>query len=172
MDTRPGGATDERSVGETLPTPEEMEREREADALIRWATARAGVIVVAPIVGSMALMANEAYLVVRMAKLHGIQLGSSALGGFMAGLGGTLAGQTLATAIPFPPLQIPIGMSVTYAVGKVAKAWLADGMPKDMSKYKQVFEESKAEVRKNPAAFKDHPDKDKPLGDESSDPTA
>jgi uncharacterized protein (DUF697 family) len=107
-----------------------------------------------------------------MAKLQGIQLSSSALGGFLAGLAGTLAGQTLATTFPFPPLQIPIGMSVTYAVGKVAKAWLNDGMPKNMSKYKQVFEESKAEVRKDPDAFKDHPDKDKPLGDESQDPTA
>jgi len=157
---------------EAPPTPEELEREREADALIRWATARAGVIVVAPIIGSMALMANEAYLVVRLAKLHGIQLSSSAIGGFLAGLGGTLAGQTLATAFPFPPLQIPIGMSVTYAVGKVAKAWLEDGMPKDLSKYKQVFEESKAEVKKDPGAFKDHPDKDQPLGDESKDATA
>jgi len=83
--------------------PEELERERRADALIRWATARAGVIVVAPIVGSMVLMANEAYLVVRLAKLHGIQLSSSALGGFLGGLEGTLAGQTLATALPFPP---------------------------------------------------------------------
>jgi hypothetical protein len=54
---------------------------------------------------------------------------------------------------------------------RLAKAWLEDGMPKDMSKYKQVFEESKAEVRQNPEAFKDHPDKDKPLGDESRDPT-
>jgi uncharacterized protein (DUF697 family) len=134
--------------------------------------ARAGVIVVAPIIGSMALMANEAYLVVRLAKLHGIQLTSSAIGGFLAGLGGTLAGQTLATAFPFPPLQIPIGMSVTYAVGKVAKAWLHDGMPKDMSKYKQVFEDSKAEVRKAPGVLKDHPGKDKPLGDESCDPMA
>ena len=88
---------------EAPPTPEELEREREADALIRWATARAGVIVVAPIIGSMALMANEAYLVVRLAKLHGIQLSSSALGGFLGGLEGTLAGQTLATALPFPP---------------------------------------------------------------------
>ena len=157
---------------ETPPTPEEQKREAEADSLIRWATARAGVIVVAPVVGSMALMANEAYMVVRMAKLHGIQLGGSALGGFLAGLGGTLAGQTLATALPFPPLQIPIGMSVTYAVGKVAKAWLSDGMPKDLSSYTKVLEESKAEVRKDPGAFKDHPDKDQPLGDESHDPTA
>jgi uncharacterized protein (DUF697 family) len=157
---------------EALPTPEELERERKADALICWATARAGVIVVAPIIGSMALMANEAYMVVRMAKLQGIQLSSSALGGFLAGLAGTLAGQTLATTFPFPPPQIPIGMSVTYAVGKVGKAWLDDGMPKDMSRYRQVFEESKAEVRKDPDAFKDHPDKDQPLGDESQDPTA
>jgi len=157
---------------EAPPTPEELERERKADALIRWATARAGVIVVAPIVGAMALMANEAYMVVRLAKLHGIQLSSSAIGGFLAGLAGTLAGQTLATAFPFPPLQIPIGMSVTYAVGKVAKAWLEDDIPQDLSKYRQVFEASKAEVRKDPEAFKDHPDKDKPLGDESRDPTA
>jgi uncharacterized protein (DUF697 family) len=156
--------------GQTLRTPEQLALEEETESLIRWATARAGVIVIAPIIGSMALMANEAYMAVRMAKLHGIQFSISALGGFLAGLGGTLGGQTLATTFPFPPLQIPIGMSVTYAVGKVAKAWLDDGMPRDMSKYEQVFEESKAEVRKDPDAFGEHPDKDKPLGDERSDP--
>jgi hypothetical protein len=156
---------------EAPPPPEETERDRKTDALIRWATARAGVIVIAPIVGAMARMANEAYMVVRMAKLQGIQLSGSALGGGLAGLEGTLAGQTLATAFPFPPLQIPIGMSVTYAVGKVAKAWLSDGMPEDLSRYKKVFQESKAEVRKAPDAFEDHPDKDKPLGDERRDPT-
>ena len=169
MDDSTGNESGE-AAREAPRTPEETEREQKTDALIRWATARAGVIVVAPIIGSMALMANEAYMVVRMAKLQGIQLSSSALGGFLAGLAGTLAGQTLATTFPFPPLQIPIGMSVTYAVGKVAKAWLDDGMPRDMSKYEQVFEESKAEVRKDPDAFGEHPDKDKPLGDERSDP--
>jgi uncharacterized protein (DUF697 family) len=162
---------DSSEPNKAIPAPEEMERDEKADALIRWATARAGVIVVAPLVGSMALMANEAYMVVRLAKLHGIELSGSALGGFLAGLTGTLAGQTLATTFPFPPLQIPIGMSVTYAVGKVAKAWLNDGMPKDLSQYKGVFKESKDEVRQDPDAFKEHPDKDTPLGDESRDPT-
>ena len=89
-------------------TDESGKMARKADALIHWVTARAGVIVVAPVIGSMALMANEAYLVVRLAKLHGIQLSSSAIGGFLAGLAGTLAGQRLAAPICFPTPRSPL----------------------------------------------------------------
>lgn len=36
--------------------------EWEAEKICRWGAARAGVIVVAPLVGTMALMANEVYM--------------------------------------------------------------------------------------------------------------
>ena len=43
--------------------------EWEAEKICRWGAARAGVIVVAPLVGTMALMANEVYMIMRLGEL-------------------------------------------------------------------------------------------------------
>ena len=43
--------------------------EWEAEKICRWAAARAGVIVVAPLIGTMTLMANEVYMITRLAEL-------------------------------------------------------------------------------------------------------
>lgn len=48
----------------------EEEIEQEVEALCRWAAARAGVIVVAPILGQIALAANEIYLIKRIANVY------------------------------------------------------------------------------------------------------
>ena len=99
-----------------------VDTDKEAEDICRWAAAR-----VAPVVGTMTLMANEVYMITRLAKLRGIKLSESAVLGLLGSLGGAFVGQTLATLIPFAPVQIPVGMSVTYAVGKVANAWLEAG---------------------------------------------
>ena len=39
------------------------DRDQQAESLIHWAAARAGVIVVTPMLGSVALMANEVYMI-------------------------------------------------------------------------------------------------------------
>ena len=44
--------------------------EQEVESLCRWAAARAGVIVVAPILGQIALAANEIYLIKRIANVY------------------------------------------------------------------------------------------------------
>lgn len=128
---------------------------------------RAGVIVVAPVVGTMTLMANEVYMITRLAKLRGVKLSESAVLGLLGSLGGAFVGQTLATLIPFAPVQIPVGMSVTYAVGKVANAWLAAGCPEDLSAFKSTYEEARIEGIKMLGELKNMACKDKPLGDES-----
>ena len=74
---------------------------------------------------------------------------------------------TLATLIPFAPVQIPVGMSVTYAVGKVANAWLEAGCPEDLSAFKTTYEEARIEGIKMLGELKNMACKDKPLGDES-----
>ena len=102
----------------------EEEIEQEVESLCRWAAARAGVIVVAPILGQIALAANEIYLIKRIANVYDKKFDETASCAFVGALGGTFVGQSLATLIPFPPLQIPIGMAVTYAVGKAALAAL------------------------------------------------
>ena len=95
--------------------------EWEAEKICRWGAARAGVIVVAPLVGTMALMANEVYMIMRLGELRGVKLEESAVLGLLTSLGATFVGQTLVTLIPIAPIQVPVGVSVTYAVGKAAK---------------------------------------------------
>ena len=41
-------------------------REDEAEVLCKWAAARAGVIVVAPLLGTMALIANQIYMIIQL----------------------------------------------------------------------------------------------------------
>lgn len=141
--------------------------EWEAKKICRWAAARAGVIVVAPLVGTMALMANEVYMITRLAELRGIKLEESAVLGLLGSLGGTFVGQTLVTLIPFAPLQIPVGISVTYAVGKVANAWLKAGRPEDIAAFKEIFDGARSEGLKHAKDFEKLDCKDTPLGDES-----
>lgn len=141
--------------------------EQEAENICRWAAARAGVIVVAPLVGTMALMANEVYMISRLAELRGIKLSESAVLGLLGSLGATFVGQTLVTLIPFAPIQGPVGISVTYAVGKVANAWLKAGRPEDIAAFKEIFDEAHDEGLKHFKEFKNMDCKDTPLGDES-----
>lgn len=141
--------------------------EEEAEAICRWAAARAGVIVVAPLAGTMALMANEVYMITRLADLRGIKLSESAVLGLLGSLGATFVGQTLVTLIPFAPIQIPVGVSVTYAVGKAANAWLRAGRPEDIAAFKEVYDEAREEGMKNYKDFESMSCKDEPLGDES-----
>ena len=144
-----------------------VDTDKEAEDICRWAAARAGVIVVAPVVGTMTLMANEVYMITRLAKRRGSKLSESAVLGLLGSLGGAFVGQTLATLIPFAPVQIPVGMSVTYAVGKVANAWLEAGCPEDLSAFKTTYEEARIEGIKMLGELKNMACKDKPLGDES-----
>ncbi len=49
-------------------------------------------------------MANEVYMIMRLAELRGIKLSESAVLGLLGSLGGTFVGQTLVTLIPFAPV--------------------------------------------------------------------
>jgi uncharacterized protein (DUF697 family) len=151
----------------TKALPEGLERDREAEKLCRWAAARAGVIVVAPLVGTMSLMANEFYMVLRLSELYGEELDEGAIWSLLAALGGTFVGQTLVTLIPFAPVQVPVGISVTYGVGKVVNTWFKAGRPEDLAQFKSIYEEARAEGIKNFNEFVRMSEKDKPLGDES-----
>lgn len=161
---------DEESTEKIVMSAEEIDQE--VESLCRWAAGRAGVIVAVPILGQMALAANEIYLIKRIGDLYNIKFDEAASCAFVSALGGTFVGQSLATIIPFPPLQIPIGMGVTYAVGKTANAWMKDGMPdfnEFKDKYKDIFEQAKEEAKSMIPIFKSNPNKDKPLGDEEKD---
>ncbi len=60
-----------------------------------------------------------------------------------------------------------MGISVTYAVGKVANAWLKAGRPEDIASFKEVYDEARAEGMTKFKEFRDMDCKDEPLGDEN-----
>lgn len=146
---------------------QQIDIEWEAEKICRWGAARAGVIVVAPLVGTMALMANEVYMIMRLGELRGVKLEESAVIGLLTSLGATFVGQTLITLIPIAPIQVPVGISVTYAVGKAANAWIKNGRPEDLASFKEVYDEARKEGMKHSSDFEKMDCKDTPLGDES-----
>ena len=44
------------------------DRDKEAEGLIHWAAARAGVIVAAPLLGTVSLIANEVYMISKIGR--------------------------------------------------------------------------------------------------------
>lgn len=142
-------------------------RKEEADSLCKWAAARAGVIVVAPLLGTVALLANQVYMISKLGKVYEEEISEGTAVSLLGSLGTIFLGQTMATLIPFAPLQIPIAVGTTYALGQVIAEWLKTGKPKDLSAFKTVYENAMSEAKKNIDLFKNNPQKDQPLGDES-----
>lgn len=142
-------------------------RNEEADSLCKWAAARAGVIVVAPLLGTVALLANQVYMIIKLGKVYEEEISEGTAVSLLGSLGTIFLGQTMATLIPFAPLQIPIAVGTTYALGQVITEWLKTGKPKDLSAFKTVYENAMSEAKKNIDLFKNNPQKDQPLGDES-----
>lgn len=156
----------EETTKALVPVAEEVNKDEEAEKICRWAAARAGAIVIIPGFGSVSLMANEVYMITRLADLYGIELENGAIAGLMGSLGASFIGQTFFTFIPFPPLQIPVAVSITYGVGKAAHAWLKAGGTNDMSKFKEVFEKARTEGLSKVKELSKLSLKDIPLGDE------
>ena len=146
---------------------DEKARQDEADSICKWAAVRAGVIVVAPLLGTMALIANQIYMIIKLGKVYEEEISESMAVSILGSLGTVFVGQTVATLIPFAPLQIPLAVGTTYGLGKVVTEWLRTGKPQDMSAFKTVYDNAVLEAKKNIDLFKDNPDKDKPLGDET-----
>lgn len=94
------------------------DRDKEAEGLIHWAAARAGVIVAAPLLGTVSLIANEVYMISKIGSVYGVDVPQKAVLSFIGSLGATVVGTTVATLLPIPFIQIPIGISVTYGLGK------------------------------------------------------
>ncbi len=141
-------------------------RAEEAEELCLWAAARAGVIVVAPLVGTMSLIANEVYMIIRLGRVYEEKISEQAAVGILGSLGAYIVGSTLSTLLPFPPLQIPVAVGTTYALGRVVTEWLKAGKPNDFSAFKTVYDDAMRSARRNLELFKKNPKKDEPLGDE------
>lgn len=141
--------------------------EGRAEDLCRWAAARAGVIVVAPLVGTAALLANEVYMIIKLGKVYEQKITETTAVSILGSLGTMFVGQTIATLIPFAPMQIPIAVGTTYGLGRVVTEWLKSGKPEDLSAFKTVYDEAVKDAKKNLDLFKNNSKKDDPLGDES-----
>ena len=82
-------ANEEVKVGEII---DDRMREEEAESLCRWAAARAGVIVVAPLLGTMSLVANEIYLIIKLGKVYGEEISEQAAVSVLGSLGAYFVG--------------------------------------------------------------------------------
>lgn len=145
------------------------DKDVKVEMLCRWAAARACAIVIAPLVGTVALMANEVYLVSRIARVYDVKLSERALIAFLGAVGSRVAGSLLTTIIPFSAIQVPVAVGITYSLGRVTQRWLKDGMPTDMGPYIDMMGEWKDKAREQVDKLKENPLKNVPLGDETID---
>ena len=141
--------------------------EKEVESLCLWGAARASAIVIMPFVGTVALIANEVYLVKKIGDLHNQKLSESVVLGFIASLGSSVAGKILATFLPWSPFKLAIAASLTYGIGKAAHEWLRSGRPDNPAIFKKVFDQAQKDISRNIKRVLEHPDKSKPLGDET-----
>lgn len=145
------------------------DKDIQVETYCRWAAARAGAIVIAPLLGTVALMANEVYLVSRIARVYDVKLTERALIAFLGAMGSRVFGNLLTTLIPFSAIQVPVAVGITYSLGKVTQRWMKDGMPSDMTPYITMMGEWKDKAREQVDKLRDNPLKNIPLGDETVD---
>ena len=110
-----------------------------ADDYISWGAGRAAGITLLPlpIADLPALMANEAYMIYRIAETYGYDIDSSMVSMLISMVGGTLTRRLLFSLIPI--LKVPIAAGITYAMGKVAKAYFSSGMTLSREALKREF---------------------------------
>lgn len=156
------------SIDQTIDASTE-DKDIKVETYCRWAAARGGAIVIAPLLGTVALMANEVYLVSRIARVYDVKLTERALIAFLGAMGSRVAGNLLTTLIPFSAIQVPVAVGITYSLGKVTQRWMKDGMPSDMTPYIQMMGEWKDKAREQVDKLRESPLKNVPLGDETID---
>ena len=123
-----------------------QKNDEEANSYITWAAGRAAAIAIVPLpLADVApLVANEIYMIYRLAGVYGVANDQSLITMILGCTGGSLAGKIGASILPF--LKIPIAAAVTYGVGKAAKAFFESGMEMDGDTLKEVFENAKDEA--------------------------
>ncbi len=171
LKTQTGPAVQEDAAANVMNSLDQSTEDADVkvETLCRWAAARAGAIVVAPVLGTVALMANEVYLVSRIARVYDVKLTERALIAFLGAVGSRMAGNLLTTLIPFSAIQVPVAVGITYSLGRVTQRWMKDGMPTDMGPYIDMMSEWKDKAREQVDRLRESPLKNIPLGDETID---
>ncbi len=115
----------------------------EANELILWGAGRAAAIAIIPIpmTDVAPLMANEAYMIGRIANVYGYSLDKTMITAFIGMFGGSFAGKMLASWIP--GLKIAIAYGITYGIGVTAKAYFESGMTKTKEELQQIYNQNK-----------------------------
>ena len=145
--------------------------QEEVEIICRWAAARAAGIAALPKFNYAGLLANDVYMVSRIAKVYGVCPAKEGITGFLVGLGGSAVAALVCTIVPSIILRVPVAAAITYGVGKMAAKWIEDGMPTcpNFEAYRQrlvdIYEYNKETV----ITLANTPLRDKPLGNESVD---
>lgn len=115
-------------------------------SFVMWGAGRAAAIALLPLpladIGP--LMANEAYMIHRVAEVYGFMVEKEVVAMLAGVTGGSLAGKFFASFLPF--LKVAIAPSVTYAVGKAAMAYFASGMTLSEESLKKTAQEAGKEA--------------------------
>jgi predicted GTPase/uncharacterized protein (DUF697 family) len=120
----------------------------EADSYINWAAGRAAAIAIVPLplVDIVPLVANETYMIYRLAEVYGIPVDDAVITMILGCAGGSIAGKIAASLLPI--LKIPIAAGITYAVGKVAQAYFESDMKLNETELREKFLEEEREAKK------------------------
>ncbi len=145
--------------------------QEEVEMICRWAAARAAGIAALPKFNYAGLLANDVYMVSRIAQVYGVCPAKEGITGFLVGLGGSAVAALVCTMVPTVILRVPVAAAITYGVGKMAAKWIEDGMPTcpNFEEYRQrlvdIYEYNKETV----ITLANTPLRDKPLGNENVD---
>ncbi len=145
--------------------------QEEVEMICRWAAARAAGIAALPKFNYAGLLANDVYMVSRIAQAYGVCPAKEGITGFLVGLGGSAVAALVCTVVPSIILRVPVAAAITYGVGKMAAKWIEDGMPTcpNFEAYRQrlvdIYEYNKETV----ITLANTPLRDKPLGNEAVD---
>lgn len=145
--------------------------QEEVEMICRWAAARAAGIAALPKFNYAGLLANDVYMVSRIAQSYGVCPAKEGITGFLVGLGGSAVAALVCTIVPTMILRVPVAAAISYGVGKMAAKWIEDGMPTcpNFEEYRQrlvdIYEYNKETV----ITLANTPLRDKPLGNESVD---
>lgn len=120
----------------------------DADSYINWAAGRAAAIALVPLpLADVApLIANEVYMLYKLAELYGIAADNTVITMLLGCAGGSVAGKVGASFLPF--LKIPIAAAVTYGVGKATKAYFESDMTMNEEELHREFLAGEREARK------------------------
>lgn len=120
----------------------------EAESYINWAAGRAAAIALIPLpLADVApLIANEVYMIYKLAGVYGIAADSTIITMLLGCAGGSIVGKIGASFLPF--LKVPIAAGVTYGVGKAAKAYFESDMTMDEAELKEKFLEGERDAKK------------------------